>query len=111
MPNLLVVQACNHQNLKCVPLYDTLGENAVEFIMNHSEATGAFCQGSKLKTLTAGLQAVKSNIKLLAYWGETTEDAKKVEYWPKVSCCCSPVLSLKHSVPRWPFETMLFRRL
>lgn len=30
-------QACNRMSYQCVPLYDTLGENAVEYIINHSE--------------------------------------------------------------------------
>ncbi len=29
-------QACNRQSVYCVPLYDTLGENAIEYIINHS---------------------------------------------------------------------------
>jgi acyl-CoA synthetase (AMP-forming)/AMP-acid ligase II len=31
-------QACNRQSLVCVPLYETLGQNAIEFIINHSSA-------------------------------------------------------------------------
>jgi hypothetical protein len=32
-----IPQACNRMSYQCVPLYDTLGENAVEYIINHSE--------------------------------------------------------------------------
>ncbi len=31
-------QACNRMSMQCVPLYDSLGENAIEYIVNHSEA-------------------------------------------------------------------------
>jgi long-chain acyl-CoA synthetase len=36
---MLTMQACNRMNLYCVPLYDTLGENAIEYIMKHSGST------------------------------------------------------------------------
>ena len=28
-------QACNRMAMHCVPLYDSLGENAIEYIVNH----------------------------------------------------------------------------
>jgi len=31
---LVCVTPC-HFSMQCVPLYDTLGENAIEFVMNH----------------------------------------------------------------------------
>lgn len=37
---MIAMQACNRMNLYCVPLYDTLGENAIEFIVKHS---GTMC--------------------------------------------------------------------
>lgn len=40
-------QACNRMAMHCVPLYDSLGENAIEFIINHSEAVVAFVATSK----------------------------------------------------------------
>lgn len=40
----ILPQACNRQNLYCVPLYDSLGENAIEFIINHSETSAVFVQ-------------------------------------------------------------------
>ena len=41
-------QACNRQNLFCVPLYDSLGENAVQFILEHSPASAVFVAADKL---------------------------------------------------------------
>ena len=43
-----VSQACNRQGVYCVPLYDTLGENAVEYILDHSESTIAFVSAANL---------------------------------------------------------------
>lgn len=33
-------QACNRMSYMCVPLYDSLGENAIEFIVRHAEVRG-----------------------------------------------------------------------
>lgn len=33
---MMAMQACNRMNLYCVPLYDTLGENAIDYIVEHS---------------------------------------------------------------------------
>jgi hypothetical protein len=52
------LQACNRQNLYCVPLYDSLGENAIEYIIKHAEATAVFAQSEKLGTLAKSLPHV-----------------------------------------------------
>merc|ERR1712078_230987 len=36
---MIAMQATNRMGMQCVPLYDTLGANAVEFILNHSDGT------------------------------------------------------------------------
>jgi long-chain acyl-CoA synthetase len=73
-----VCQACNRQNLQCVPLYDTLGVTAVEFILKHSDSVAAVVEGAKLDVLADALPSVKSQLKLVCFWGEATEEAKKV---------------------------------
>lgn len=52
-------QACNRQNLYCVPLYDSLGEHAIEFIIKHAEATCVFTQSDKFGTLAKSLPHVR----------------------------------------------------
>ncbi|PQP97310.1 long chain acyl-CoA synthetase 2 [Prunus yedoensis var. nudiflora] len=47
--------ACNSHSITYVPLYDTLGANAVEFIINHAEVSIAF-----FKRTRSLLKAVKS---------------------------------------------------
>ncbi len=44
-------QACNRLSLHCVPLYDSLGENAIEYIINHAEVVVAFVDTSKFPNL------------------------------------------------------------
>lgn len=66
---MVAMQACNRQAYVCVPLYDSLGENAVEFIIDHSEAVASFCAGSKLPLLAKALALVKGDFKTVIYWG------------------------------------------
>lgn len=59
------LQACNRQSLYCVPLYDSLGENAIEYILGHSEASAVFVEGSKLERLATALPHVKGQVSLV----------------------------------------------
>ena len=63
-------QACNRMNAQCVPLYDSLGENAIEFIINHSESSIAFVATDKLVALAKALPKTKGTLKSIVYWGE-----------------------------------------
>ncbi|KAD3068719.1 hypothetical protein E3N88_36599 [Mikania micrantha] len=48
---IVAMEACNAQSLICVPLYDTLGAGAVNFILEHAEVDIAFVQDKKVKQL------------------------------------------------------------
>ena len=71
----MALQACNRQSVYCVPLYDSLGENAVEFIINHSESSIIFVARDKLDTLLKALPSAHKGLKTLVYWG--TGDEKR----------------------------------
>ncbi|WZY77691.1 hypothetical protein YC2023_024075 [Brassica napus] len=43
--------ACNAHGLYCIPLYDTLGAGAVEFIISHAEVAIAFVEEKKIPEL------------------------------------------------------------
>jgi long-chain acyl-CoA synthetase len=45
----------------CVPLYDSLGEHAIEYIIKHSESTIVFAQAAKLATLAKSLPHVRGS--------------------------------------------------
>ncbi|XP_044502298.1 long chain acyl-CoA synthetase 1-like isoform X2 [Mangifera indica] len=45
------MEACNAHSLICVPLYDTLGPGAVNFIIDHAEIDFVFVQDKKVKEL------------------------------------------------------------
>nr|XP_043620268.1 long chain acyl-CoA synthetase 1-like [Erigeron canadensis] len=48
---IVAMEACNAQNCICVPLYDTLGAGAVNFILEHAEVDIVFVQDKKVKQL------------------------------------------------------------
>lgn len=74
---MLAMQACNRQNLYCVPLYDSLGENAIEYIINHSETTAVFVQTEKLQMLVKALPHTPG-VHTVVYWGKGDPTAAKV---------------------------------
>ncbi|GLC41297.1 hypothetical protein PLESTB_001078100 [Pleodorina starrii] len=72
---MIAMQACNRMSLHCVPLYDTLGENAIEYIINHSEAVAVFSSSQKLGALTKALPKTKETLKVVVYWNTPTHAA------------------------------------
>ena len=74
------VQACNRMGYECVPLYDTLGENAIEYIIDHSEADFVVVAAAKMPNFTAALPKITQKLKGVVYWGSeaTSADLDKV---------------------------------
>jgi long-chain acyl-CoA synthetase len=54
----------------CVPLYDTLGENAIEYIIDHSESSFLVLSAAKLPDFAKALPKVKVTLKGVVYWGK-----------------------------------------
>ncbi|KAL2609860.1 hypothetical protein R1flu_028433 [Riccia fluitans] len=52
---VIVEQACNSYSYVSVPLYDTLGADAVQYIINHAEINAVFCTQDKLQTILSCL--------------------------------------------------------
>lgn len=73
-----IAQACSRMSLYCVPLYDSLGENAIEFIINHSESTIVFVASDKMANLAAALPHVKELVKTVVYWDAGNQSAAEV---------------------------------
>jgi long-subunit acyl-CoA synthetase (AMP-forming) len=61
-----------------VPLYDTLGETAIEFIMNHAEIKFVVGNAAKLPAVLKALKGFKGQLKGIAYWGTAPADVVKV---------------------------------
>ena len=72
---MLTMQACNRMSLVCVPIYDTFGENALEFIVNHSETSIIFADGIHLTKLQKTMAKIKANVHNVVYWGKEDEAA------------------------------------
>ncbi|KIZ03320.1 hypothetical protein MNEG_4636 [Monoraphidium neglectum] len=65
---VLLDAAAHAYSMTSVPLYDTLGPDAVEFICNHAELSVVGCSTAVLPTLASCLARCPS-IKLLVVWG------------------------------------------
>lgn len=85
-PRLAASQACNRMSYVCVPLYETLGENAIEYILEHSEARLAVVAGKRLARVVSALRQIpKKQVLALVYWGEANQQVLQVKL------CCPAV--------------------
>ncbi|CAA2958870.1 long chain acyl- synthetase 6, peroxisomal-like [Olea europaea subsp. europaea] len=57
---LIVDHACSAYSFTSVPLYDTLGPDAVKYIVNHADVQAIFCVTSTLNTLLSFLSEIPS---------------------------------------------------
>lgn len=79
---MISMQACNAHGLYCVPLYDSLGAGAVEFILCHAEVSIAFVEAKKISEALKTLPNTTKYLKTLVSFGsvETVhkEDAERL---------------------------------
>ncbi|CAI0446855.1 unnamed protein product [Linum tenue] len=83
---ITAMEACNSQAVTYVPLYDTLGANAVEFIINHAEVSIAFVQENKLPAVLSCLSNCCSNLRTIISFGDISALQKKEAEELGVSC-------------------------
>lgn len=83
---IMAMEACNSQSITYVPLYDTLGANAVEFIINHAEVSIAFVHESKLPALLTCLSKCASNLKTIVSFGNVSDKQKEAAKEVGVAC-------------------------
>nr|XP_043623377.1 long chain acyl-CoA synthetase 6, peroxisomal-like [Erigeron canadensis] len=69
---LVVDHACSAYSYISVPLYDTLGPDAVKFIVNHSSAQAIFCVPETLQTILSFLSEIPS-VRLIVVVGGVDE--------------------------------------
>ncbi|KAH0890958.1 hypothetical protein HID58_053387 [Brassica napus] len=69
---LIVDQACASYSYVSVPLYDTLGPDAVKFIVNHANVQAIFCVAETLNSLLSGLSEMPS-VRLVVVVGGLNE--------------------------------------
>ena len=75
--DFLSMEACNAHELYCVPLYDTLGAGAVEFVICHAEVSLAFVEEKKLSDLLKTLSNTSKYLKTLMSFGKVTPEQKE----------------------------------
>ncbi|KAK3195595.1 hypothetical protein Dsin_026905 [Dipteronia sinensis] len=83
---VLAMEACNSQSITYVPLYDTLGPNAVEFIINHAEVSIAFVQENKIPAILSCLPRCSSYLKTIVSFSNISSTQKKEAEELGVSC-------------------------
>ncbi|OVA05727.1 AMP-dependent synthetase/ligase [Macleaya cordata] len=78
---IMSMEACNAHGIYCVPLYDTLGAGAVEFIICHAEISIVFVEETKisevLKTFPNTTEYVKTIVSFGKIKPEQKEEAEK----------------------------------
>ncbi|KAJ0076772.1 hypothetical protein Patl1_36299 [Pistacia atlantica] len=74
---IIAMEACTSQAITYVPLYDTLGANAVEFIINHAEVSIAFVQENKIPAILSCLPRCSSNLRTIVSFAKISSTQKK----------------------------------
>ncbi|KAG5041530.1 hypothetical protein JHK85_014006 [Glycine max] len=74
---IVSMEACNAHGLYCVPLYDTLGAGAVEFIICHAEVSMAFVEEKKIPELLKTFPNAGKYLKTLVSFGKVTPEQKQ----------------------------------
>ncbi|OWM72162.1 long chain acyl-CoA synthetase 4 [Punica granatum] len=74
---IMSMEACNAHGIYCVPLYDTLGAGAVEFIICHAEVSIAFVEEKKIPELLKTMENASQYLKTLVSFGKVTAEQKE----------------------------------
>ncbi|XP_006655812.1 long chain acyl-CoA synthetase 4-like isoform X1 [Oryza brachyantha] len=74
---IISMEACNALGISCVPLYDSLGAGAVEFIVCHAEIQIAFVEERKISELLKTCHATSKYLKIIVSFGGVTNDQKE----------------------------------
>ncbi|PIA52441.1 hypothetical protein AQUCO_01000367v1 [Aquilegia coerulea] len=74
---IITMEACNSHGIYYVPLYDTLGANAVEFVVNHAEVSIAFVQENRIQSILKCLPRCTSHLKTIISFGKVTDEQRK----------------------------------
>ncbi|KAA8516170.1 hypothetical protein F0562_019349 [Nyssa sinensis] len=75
---VISMQACNAHGLHCVPLYDTLGAGAAEYIICHAEISITFVEETKIPEVLTTLPNTRKYLKTLVSFGKFTAEQKEV---------------------------------
>ncbi|KAJ6705430.1 LONG CHAIN ACYL-COA SYNTHETASE 4-LIKE [Salix purpurea] len=77
---IMSMEACNAHGLYCVPLYDTLGASAVEFIICHSEVSIVFVEEKKISELLKTFPNSTQHLKTIVSFGKVApQEQEEIE--------------------------------
>ncbi|GAB2234535.1 hypothetical protein Drorol1_Dr00003790 [Drosera rotundifolia] len=80
---IIAMEACNAHSLVCVPLYDTLGPGAVDYIIGHAEIDFVFAHCKKVAGLLnpecSSARRLKSIICFTSMTNEENQNAKSAD--------------------------------
>ncbi|KAH7676375.1 Long-chain-fatty-acid--CoA ligase protein [Dioscorea alata] len=71
---VVAMEACNGYSLICVPLYDTLGAGAVDYIIEHAEIEFVFVQDKKVEQLLSSDCSSAKKIKAMVSFTSLTRE-------------------------------------
>ncbi|KAL6549857.1 Long chain acyl-CoA synthetase 4 [Orobanche minor] len=74
---IMSMEACNAHGLYCVPLYDTLGAGAIEFIVCHAEVALAFVEEKKISELLKTFPTASKYLKTIVSFGKVSSQQKE----------------------------------
>ncbi|XP_062146982.1 long chain acyl-CoA synthetase 4 [Alnus glutinosa] len=74
---IISMQACNAHAIYCVPLYDTLGAGAIEFVINHAEVSIAFAEEKKVPEVLKTFPNTAKYLKTLVSFGKVTPEQRE----------------------------------
>ncbi|CAM8879543.1 unnamed protein product [Rhodiola kirilowii] len=73
---IISMEACNAHGMYCVPLYDTLGAGAVEFIICHAEVKIAFVEEKKIPELMKALPNTTEKLRTIVSFGKISSEQR-----------------------------------
>ncbi|XP_058100401.1 long chain acyl-CoA synthetase 4-like [Magnolia sinica] len=74
---IVSMEACNAHGIYCVPLYDTLGAGAVEFILCHAEVSIVFVEEKKISEVLKAFPNATKFLKTIVSFGKVTAEQRK----------------------------------
>ncbi|KAG8661911.1 long chain acyl-CoA synthetase 4 isoform X2 [Manihot esculenta] len=74
---IVSMEACNAHGLFCVPLYDTLGVGAVEYIICHAEVSIAFVEEKKIPELLKTFPNSTKYMKTIVSFGKVAPEQRE----------------------------------
>ncbi|KMZ63421.1 Long-Chain Acyl-CoA Synthetase [Zostera marina] len=91
---IISMEACNAHGIYCVPLYDTLGSGAVEFILCHAEVSIVFVEEKKIPEVLKTFPNSTKHLKTLVSFGSVAPEQKsevekfglKIYSWEEFLC-------------------------